>query len=213
MVKLPEPPTPAALRRVKPETRVLPAGTGLWRIYFRGGRHPTRWDRMREFGPLPNARFDHHDEPRRVQEERQILYATTGEEAIVTCLAEVFQENRLMDPYQNAPWLANFVLTDDVLLLDLTGPWPTRAGASMEINFGPRPRTRRWSKAIHQAYPDLCGLFYASSMHAGKPTVALYERARYAIPTIPTFNEPLSHPGLRPVMAHAAALLGYKRIP
>ena len=40
----------------------------------------------------------------------------------------------------------------------------------------PRPRARRWSQAIYAVYADAAGLWYASSMHANAPAVALYER-------------------------------------
>jgi hypothetical protein len=41
----------------------LPAGTMIYRICARGGRHPSFWDSFRSFGPLATARFDHHPEP------------------------------------------------------------------------------------------------------------------------------------------------------
>lgn len=211
MVKLPEPPAPAELRRTSPEVEILRAGTELWRIYFRGGRHPTTWERMRDFGPSAGARFDHHHEPPRVQ-DRKILYAATGQQSTTTCIAEVFQERRSINTRRNEPWLACFVLTEVVPLLDLTGKWPTRAGASMAINSGPRPRARRWSSAIYDAYPDIQGLLYASSMNAGERAVALYERAEHAFPALPTFNEPLSHPALLPGLRRLATDLGYELI-
>ena len=105
---------------------------------------------------------------------RGILYAATGDDAIATCVAEVFQDTRLVDTRRNEPRLAAFPVMEDVaLLLDLTGKWPTRAGASTNINSGPRPRCRRWSRVIYDAYPDLGGLYYASSMNGNEPAVAL----------------------------------------
>ena len=211
MVKLPESPNVEVLRRTSPEVAILPTGTELWRIYFRGGRHPTTWERMRGFGPSAEARFDHHHEPPRMQ-DRKILYAATGEQAVATCVAEVFQERRAINARRDEPWLACFALAEEAPLLDLTGQWPTRAGASMAINSGPRPRARRWSRTIYEAYPDVRGLLYASSMNAGEQAVALYERAEHALPALPTFNEPLSHPALLPVLRRLAADLGYELI-
>lgn len=212
MVKLPEPPDPAGLRHTPPEVTGLPAGSELWRVYFRGGRYPATWDKFRSFGPSAGGRFDHHHEPPDEQ-ERGILYAATGAEAATTCLAEVFQERRSANLRRDEPWLACFVLAGDVTLLDLTGRWPTRAGASTAINSGPRPRTRRWSRAIYEAYPVIQGLLYASSMNAGKPAVALYERGEDALPAHTTFNEPLSHPVLLPALRRVAVDLGYSLIP
>lgn len=201
MPKLPEPPARISLAAV---TTTLPAGTRLWRIYFTGGAHPAVWNGFRFFGPT-HARFDHHDPPPLVQ-ARGILY-TAGEPT--TCLAEVFQVTRTIDRMSGGPWLVWFELQRDVLLLDLTGLWPTQAGSSMAINSGPRPRAQRWSRAIYAAYPNVEGLSYGSSMHANKRAVALYERAATALPTAPVFNRALADPALLPRLSAAANRLGY----
>ena len=208
MVKLPDPPSVAEMRDIRPDMEVLPADTRLYRIYFRGGGHPGGWNRLRDFGPLPSARFDHHSEPPKVQ-ERAILYAAVWEDPIVTCVAETFQETRLVDTRLRDPQLAAFSLTEDVPLLDLRGRWPTRAGASTNINSGPRPRCRRWSRAIYEAYPNISGLLYASSMNGNKPAVALYERAARALPDAPDFNRPLSDAALLLPLERIASSLGY----
>ena len=208
MAKLPEPPPVAAMRGITPDVEILPAGARLYRIYFRGGGHPDGWNRFRNFGPLPNARFDHHTEPPGVQEPA-ILYAATGEEAIATCVAEVFQETRLVDTRRHDLQLACFSLAEDVPLLSLRDRWPTRAGASANINSGSRPRCRRWSRTIYEAYPDICGLLYASSMNGNRPAVALYERAARALPEAPDFNRPLSDAALLVPLERIASYLGY----
>ena len=207
MPKLPNPPGPEDLGSISAEIVVLAAGTLLFRIYFRGGEHPRGWDEFRSFGPLASARFDHHPgEERRFHEGHGILYAASQ---IKSCVAEVFQEKRNIDTRAREPWLAGFSLSDELTLLDLTGDWPTRAGASMNINSGPRPRSRRWSRAIHAAYPEIMGLLYASSMHANQPAAALYERATKAMPTNPDLHAPLSHPGLTGGLERMAEELGY----
>jgi len=208
VAKLPEPPPVSAMRAIRPDVSVLPAGTMLWRIYFRGGDHPGRWDGMRAFGPLPDARFDHHAEPQRVQ-ERGILYAATGDEAIATCIAEVFQDGHLVDTGRREPLLAGFELAGDVPLLNLRDRWPTRASASANIHSGPRPRCRRWSKNIHAAYPGVAGLLYSSSMNGNQPALALYERAAGALPDSPAFDRPLSDPSLLLPLERIAHSLSY----
>lgn len=208
MAKLPEPPPASALREVSPDIETLPAGTRIYRIYFRGGRHPGTWDSLRAYGPAPGARFDHHTKPARLQ-DRSIMYAATGNDAIATCVAEVFQQSRLVDTGCRSPWLACFALMQEVSLLNLRDKWPTRAGASMNLNSGPRPRCRRWSKAIYEAYPQARGLIYASSMNANEPAIALYERAILAIPALPVLNRPLSDPALLVPLERIAAGLGY----
>lgn len=208
MAKLPEPPPVARLRNIPPEIKGLAAGTELWRLYFRAGRYPGAWNRFRDFGPLRTARFDHHQAPPRVQ-ARGILSAAAGPRAIVTAIAEVFQDTRVIDPQRGAPWLAGFALARDVNLLDLTRTWPTRAGASMAINSGPRPRAQRWSRSIFAAYPEIGGLHYASSMYANRPAVALYERAQAALPSAPLFHAALTHPALFGMLRDVAVELGY----
>lgn len=205
MAKFPEPPAAEELGSVPAETRALPGGTLLWRLYFRGGSHPTLWNRMRTFGPVPGGRFDHHVPPPRTQ-RRRILYAAADG---ATCLAEAFQDTRLIDRVGRDPWLVGFVLRAELRLLDLTGTWPTRAGASMALGSGPRPRAQRWSRAIHEAYPDVQGVCFSSSMHGNRPAVALYERAAPALPRSPAFHRPLLDPALLPVLEQAAYDLGF----
>jgi hypothetical protein len=204
MPKFPEPPA----RLPPPVTTQLAAGTTLWRVYFTCGPHPAAWDDFRFFGPHAAARFDHHVPPAHVQ-ARGILYAARRP---TTCIAEVFQQTRTIDRAARGPWLVRFELQREVEVLDLTGVWPTRAGASMAINSGQRARAQRWSRAIYGAYPNVDGLLYGSSMHANQPAVALYERAQNALPAAPTFNRALADPALFYRLQVAAADLGYRLV-
>jgi hypothetical protein len=162
------------------------------------------WNAFRGYGPT-SARFDHHLPPPHVQ-SRQVLYLA---ENALTCFAEAFQETRTIDRSRNDPWLVCFELVRAVPLLDLTGPWPTRAGTSMAINSGPRPRARRWSQAIYAAYPAVEGLYYPSSMDANRPAVVLYERAVGALPSRPSFHRGLADPTLTPAIVRAAQRFNY----
>jgi hypothetical protein len=108
--------------------------------------------------------------------------------------------------------VVGFELRGDLTLLDLTGVWPTRAGASMALHSGPRSRTRPWSRAIYGAYPEVQGLHYASPMHAHRPAVALYERALPALPARPAFHRPLSDAALLADLDRAARQLGYRLV-
>ncbi len=95
-------------------------------------------------------------------------------------------------------------------LLNLSGAFTTRAGASMVINSGPRGRARRWSQAFHQAYPQVHGLYYSSSMHANQACIALYERAQpVATPTQPKFHRALADPTILGPLRQSAQQLGY----
>ena len=204
MAKFPEPPSAARLAEVPPEHFVLEAGFLTWRVYYRGGRHPTLWNTFRSHGPT-SCRFDHQLPPPRVQ-DRQIFYAAAEGP---TCLVEVFQDTRVIDRSTRDPWLVGFRLASPIVVLDLTGSWPTRAGASMAINTGPRPRAQRWSRAIFDAYPEVQGIRYPSSMYANRAAFALFERASAAIPPRPDFNRPLADPALRLMLGQVARDIGY----
>jgi hypothetical protein len=128
---------------------------------------------------------------------------------LATCVAEVFQGSRVVDRFAGDRFLAAFRLTRSIRLLDLTGDWPTRAGASQALASGPRPRAQAWARAIYETYPGLEGIWYPSSMHGGHPAIALFERAESAVPATPELDVPLSHPGLLADLTRAASLLGY----
>lgn len=211
MAKLPRPKAAGALPVATIRgTRTLEAGTVLARVYFAGGAHPTRWDAFRTYGPTL-ARYDHHlpdETARAVEQARSVLYAATDAR---TCLAEVFQHTRRIDRVRNAPWLAVFMLRKAVRLLDLTGTYPTRCGASMAINTGPRSRARVWARRFYDEHRDLHGLFYASSMHANQPAIVLTDRAAAlgVLPMHPQFNRALGDDLLLDVLKRAAAYLRY----
>jgi hypothetical protein len=207
--KFPDPPPRRQLAaRLAPEVKRLRRGTLLWRLYRRGGPHPVAWNRFRHWGPAASARFDHHAEPARAQ-ARGILYAGLR---LYTCVAEVFQHTRTIERSRSQPWLVGFELAREVSLLDLTGRWPTRAGASMALCSGPRSRTRPWSRAIYDAYREVQGLYYPSSMNAHRPAVALYERAMTAFPRTPLVHRPLSDPALLADLDRVAGDLGYRLV-
>jgi len=207
MATFPDPPSKAQLQAIGSDLAILPAGTRLWRVYFRGGPHPTTWNLFRQYGPT-NSRFDHHTTPRRVQRRAIAYLAEDGP----TCLAEVYQDTRTIDRGRHDPWLVRFELVREVSLLDLTGPWPTRAGASMAISSGSRAKARKWSRAIYAAHAGVEGLLHCSAMHANNRAVALYERAISAIPVTPTYNRALQDPSMTTVLSNAAANLNYSLI-
>jgi len=191
---------------IKPRHHVVAAGTRLWHVYFRSGTHPRPWDDFRAYGPIATARFDHHQTPPHVQ-DRHIYYAGSSGPM---CVLEVFQARRTINRRRNDPWLVGFALRRAVTLLDLTGTWTTRAGASMAINMGSRSRARRWSQVFYEAYPDIDGLWYASSMYGNAPAVALYERAEDAVQGGgPFLHLPLSSPGLAVPLYQLAVDMNY----
>ncbi len=209
MSKFPNPPPVRQLARIRPSYKPLRAGTLLWRVYFRRGRHPSQWNTYRYFGPT-TARFDHHlpDPAGQPQSQKRAIHYTACDG--ITALAEVFQNSRVIDRNAKGPWLVAYKVAGPLTLLDLRGAFTTRAGASMVINSGPRARARRWSQAFHQAYDQIHGLYYSSSMHANQPCVVLYERAQsVAVPAQPMFHRALRDPTILGLLRQAAQQLGY----
>jgi RES domain len=173
------------LRSLTPTTLILSAGTPLARIGFASGRHPSAWNQLRYWGPT-TSRFDYHlrnahGAPHR--QNRGVLYAARTAQ---TCLAEVYQASRIVDVHRNQPYLAAWTLAADLTLLDLTGVFATRMGASTAMHSGPRPRAQRWAAALYAAYPDMDGIAYCSSMNANADAFALNERALNKTPFPPT---------------------------
>ena len=199
-------PPPEGLDQYEPrdeEVVVLRANRRLWRIYAREP-HGSAWDTFRHHGPT-FSRFDHHLAGA-LEPNRSILYAA---EDWATCVAEVFQEQRRIDTQTNRPWLVAFTLDHDISLLDLTGLWPTRAGGSMAINSGNRNTARQWSRAIYDAFPGIAGLRYASAMHGGNMSYAIYDRAQGALGATPSFHAPLADPQIAPYLLTVAKEIGY----
>jgi hypothetical protein len=99
---------------------------------------------------------------------------------------------------------------NELTLLDLTGDFATRMGASMAIHSGSRGRARGWARDLYEAYPDVHGILYAAS-HGGKPAIAMNERAlrtRFS-PEHPLFHRALSDDVMLDPLKHAARELGY----
>lgn len=208
MPKFPEPPGVAALVHIAPQTLVLPADTMLARIYFAAGPHPSRWNQFRSVGPSA-ARWDHHLPNARgvpTEQSRAVFYCAPD---VDTCVAEVFQATRRIDRTRNAPGLAVLALRQAVTLLDLRGPFATTMGASTAIHSGPRSRARAWARELYEAYPDIQGLYYGSSMNGHAPAVALNERARQAIPERPQFHRALNDDMLVETLQQIALRLSY----
>jgi len=193
-----------------PATRIIPSGTRLARVYYAGGRYPMRWNAFRYFGPV-NARWDHHLSNAAggaCSQDRGIYYAAADAN---TCLAETFQNTRRIDRAFQAPRLVVFETVSPLLVVDLTGDFATRMGASMAIHSGCRDRARGWARDLYGAFDGIQGIQYASSMRGGAVAFALNERAL----KLPLFaSHPLLHRALADdlmldPLKHAAQALGY----
>lgn len=175
----------------------------LWRVHPTTGTYVLPWNKLRCHGPTP-SRFDPQPEPPRLS-VRGVSYASTD---IATALAEVFQATRAIDTVTAGRHLTGWSPIRPLRLLDLTGDWPLRHGASQVLTSGPKSSCRAWARAIYDAFPDLDGLRSRSSLRDGD-VVVLWTPARDSFPPVPAFSRPLSAPGLRERIWTAAARIGY----
>ena len=206
MPKVPQYPDLDKLKSTDPEWYPVEPGDELWRVYFRAGEHPTRWNQFRTFGPT-DARFDHHREGK-ADTGRAVMYLALSP---VTCFAEVFQKTRTLHRTHRNPWLVGFAMMKSLRLLDLTGALPTRIGASMGLMTGARSVSRNWTRGLYSAYPAAQGLAYPSSMHANAVAIVLNDRALAveALPRSPGFHRALDDAGIITLLKNAAKELGY----
>jgi hypothetical protein len=213
MSRLPQPPAAAALKTLlRPHEDIVAvhSGTRLVRVFAAGGRHLQRWNTFRKSGPLHHARFDPHP----LGPGGELLAADVGVLyfglSVRTSIAEVYQHSSIVDRGTRRPHVVVFQPRRTLRLLDLTGLWPTRAGASQEISTGPKDVTQAWARAIHTAFPDLDGLWYRSSMDSGDPAICLWEPpAGDALPASPDVLLPLDYPGLDLPLSRVCEALNY----
>lgn len=206
MPKLPaRPPATPALLDSDPTWHTPPPDVVLWRIHSTRGRHPQPWNGLRHFGPVASCRFDPHPSPAGMHPVG-VAYTTLD---VPTALAEVFQSSRRVNRHRNGAHLTAFQPARPLRLLDLTGEWPLRAGASHALNTGRRDACRAWARAFVDTWPDLDGLLHTSSM-TGRACLTLFTAAADRFPPAPLFSEPLNHPGLGLSLATACDHIRYR---
>lgn len=178
----------------------------LWRAHRTTGEHVPAWNALRTFGPLPSMRWDPHPGSQPGPHAEGVVYAATE---VATALAEVFQTTRVIDTRAGAPRLTAWKPVRPLRLLDLSGTWLIRNGASAALLSAPRSTCRRWACAIHAAWPRLDGLAAPSTMTGGT-TVVLWGAAADSIPAAPAFSRPLAHPLVWSTAQAAAGKIGYR---
>jgi RES domain-containing protein len=208
VAKLPWPPRDLASVPVSASDlhEVMPSSV-LWRVHRTAGAHVLAWNALRSWGPAPGNRFDPHPLPAGEHPASAVLHLALD---APTAVAEAFGAIRRIDRRTGRPFLTGMQLARPVRLLDLGGTWPTRAGASQALCSSPlKAVTRAWAHALRTAHPDLEGLRFPSSMRGGGACVVLWQPAADALPDVPTFSEPLDHPGMADRLAALAVDLGY----
>lgn len=214
MARLPLPPSAADLAAcLRPDEDIVAVhpATRLVRIFSAQGRHLQQWNTFRYAGPLAHGRFDPQcpgpDGSTETDPRNGVLYFSLS---VRTSLAEVFQTTSTVDRSTRSPHLVVLRPARTLRLLDLSGLWPTRVGASQEISSGPKRITQVWARTIREAHPGLDGVWYRSSMDSGNPAICLWDPpARSAVPPRPDVLLPLDHPGLDLPLARICNELNY----
>ncbi|WP_191282527.1 hypothetical protein [Pseudolysinimonas yzui] len=195
------------------------AGSTFGRLFFRGGAHATEWDTFRSFGPVSTMRFDHHPPPAKEHPKRAITYLAPStiragsQDPFEVCVVETYSTTKLIDTRSREPWFTLWSTTRDLIGLDVVdGPWLARAHGNAAISSGPRAISRDWSRAIYRSFDTLDGIYYGTSSLPMARSVALFERARSALPARYLLALPLSHPGFGPALRRIAATYGYDLI-
>jgi hypothetical protein len=214
MARLPLPPARAVLvneLHASDDVVTVPPATRLVRIFTAHGNHPQQWNSFRYTGPLPHGRFDQQKPAKGgapvTDPNNGVLYFGLS---VRTSVAEVFQTTSTVDRKTRGPRLVVVRPTRTLRLLDLSGLWPTRVGASQEISSGPKKITQAWARAIRAAFGDLDGLWYRSSMDSGDPSLCLWDPpSGAALPLAPDVRLPLDHPGLDVPLGRVCQELNY----
>lgn len=201
--KAPRNPPPVLTRE---PSDVLACTESLWRVHRTNGDHVLAWNALRTFGPLPSMRWDPHPGVQPSVQAEGVLYAALD---ITTSLAEVYQLTRLIETRAGAPALTGWQPERPLRLLDLSGTWLLRNGASAALLAAPRSTCRRWARAIYASWPDVDGLYVPSTL-TGRPNVVLWNPAADSLPAMPGFSRPLAHPLVWSIAQEAAAEIGYR---
>lgn len=199
------PPRPLTSRET--DVRIVAVDVPLFRIHTVRGNHPTPWNGLREYGPLPQSRWEPQPPPPAVHPGNGVAYVATDP---TTAFAEIFQSGRrirISEDNAISAWFPKRALR----LLDLTQGWSTRNGASGSLHAAPRPTTRAWAQQIHAQLSSslqLDGLYAPSTMTLA-PMVVLFTGARDAFPEAPTFSQLLTHRVARVLAGKASVTLNW----
>ena len=174
----------------------------LWRVHTVTGPHALRWDELRHFGPALTMRWDPHPPPPAMHAAHAVSYTALDP---TTAFAEVFQRTRAIVVASDRA-LVGWQPSRPLTLLDLTGDWALRNGASASLFAAPKSTTRAWAAAIHRQRPELGGLLVPSTM-TGKEMVVLFAPAADSFPAFPAFARVLNDPAARRIIDWSASVL------
>jgi len=162
------------------------------------------WNGLREYGPLPQFRWEPHPPPLQHHPGIGVSYTATN---YVRALAKVFQERRaitLTGQHVLTAWLPSRTLE----LLDLGGNYgAVHHGASASRPGAPTSTCRNWAASIYAELGTQIDGLYVPSTATGDTVTVLFARAATAFPLAPGFSRPLTHVSVEKLALNAADTL------
>jgi hypothetical protein len=162
----------------------------LWRIHRTTGAHPSAWDALRTYGPLPAMRWDPHPPPVADHPGCGVSYVATTPR---TTFYEVFQDRPAIT-LTGSQSISAWTPARTLRLLDLTDShWLVRHGASASLPHTRKDTCRSWARQIwEQLGTRIDGLLTPSTVN-GAATVVLFDTAATSFPPAPGFTAPLTY--------------------
>ena len=166
----------------------------LWRIFKTSGAHPSTWNEMREFGPLPSMRFDPH--PAGVPQDHPGVGVAYAGEDFYTAFAEVFSDAHTIDRNEDIRVLAAWEPTRTLSVLDLTArEVPSFFGAASIQMTDDKVTTQTWARALFEDHGlNVDGIRSRSSVDNGI-VITLFSRAADSFPAAPREYQELRSSG------------------
>lgn len=163
------PPPPMALPR---RHRLFNLAPGALLVRFYNPAHGP-WYSRRSYGPLAEARFDHHRPPPGSDSSRSIWYAATS---LMGAVSEAFGGRGFLDRGSGRRICVARVLSP-LPVLDLVGAGPRAYGLDQRIaTTRDYPNCQAWARTFYESYSDIHGIRWRGRQ-AGAVCVALNDRA------------------------------------
>ena len=189
-------PSPPPDLPASPPLHKLGPGDKLVRFYdpARGG-----WDQRRDYGPLPELRFDHHLPPLGGSRDRSVWYGATS---LVGAVAEAFGNRGRLDKGARRR-ICVVRVRSPLLLINLVGVAARTFGLDQRIGTVLEYTVcQEWARALYERYASSHGLRWRGRQ-AGSLCVALNDRADMGSFEL-IADYPISHPKVWNQVAGAA---------